>query len=225
MKKVTTYLLSLMVLLINSSGPNGDKSESFDDSAYEWNKADGVRPWIDERDGQAYGTLEINGITWMVDNFNYDSSMKGVWQYGPGDLYKDGDLTQSDFEMSDNPEQKKYGRLYSYGAAQKLAPKGWRLPTEKEWLGLIEYLGWNGDLSQLSDKGFYDRSTMVNIQSSGQRNPILGFLALGSKGLYWASSGDDILNPTYYKKPDRIFSLEKGKANINCGFSIRYVME
>ena len=62
-------------------------------------------------------SVQLNGIDWMIKNANLHTEES--WCY------------------KDNPDNcKKYGRLYSFEAAKKLCPEGWRLPTRKEWLEL-----------------------------------------------------------------------------------------
>ena len=98
---------------------------------------------FDERDGKTYRTTVINGLEWMAENLNYavDSSF----------CYND-ELAYCE----------KYGRLYRWESAmgldttaisvrqwtegkkyQGVCPQGWHLPTEDEWLSLIQFaLAW-----------------------------------------------------------------------------------
>ena len=77
--------------------------------------------FIDQRDGQQYNTIEVNGQTWLAENFNYR----------PGGY---------------NYLETEYGILYSFDNAVNYCPQGWRLPTAIEWEDLGESLGNSIDL-------------------------------------------------------------------------------
>jgi hypothetical protein len=68
----------------------------------------------DARDGKSYKTVIFNGKTWLSENLNY--STKGSVCYD---------------NVLENCE--KYGRLYNWLEAKNACPKGWHLPSEKEW--------------------------------------------------------------------------------------------
>lgn len=51
----------------------------------------------------------------------------------------DADVSGSFCYKGDSLNCKKYGRLYTWDAAQKVCPDGWRLPTENDFRQLREY--------------------------------------------------------------------------------------
>lgn len=71
----------------------------------------------DERDKQKYRTVKINGHEWLADNLNYKS--EGSY------CYKDSD-----------DQCQIYGRLYTWDAAKKACPAGFRLPTHEDYESL-----------------------------------------------------------------------------------------
>ena len=94
----------------------------------------------DPRDKQTYRTVKIAGLEWLGDNLNYK--------------------TEDSFCYKDEDDQcMVYGRLYTWDAAKKACPAGFRLPTHADFESLwtaagadfnAGYLikadyGWSGD--------------------------------------------------------------------------------
>lgn len=88
--------------------------------------------------------------------------------------------------IMNNPQmEQKYGLIYNWYAVNDprgLAPEGWRISTEKDWLELIEYLG--GDRIA----GLYLKDTQ-GWSVNGNGNNVSGFAALpgGFMGYYGES--------------------------------------
>jgi uncharacterized protein (TIGR02145 family) len=84
----------------------------------------------DSRDGKAYKTVKFSNVgqTWMAENLNYK-------------------IEGSRCLLDKKANCKKYGRLYTWNAAMKACPTGWRVPGLRDWLGLfIGEAGWDGKL-------------------------------------------------------------------------------
>lgn len=107
--------------------------------------------WTDSRDNQSYRFIEVNGLEWMADNYNYYSTpyTGGVhpyteyicsWYYGQTLRAQIVDGVPVEGEEA----RSLYGRLYNYYAALFDAPEGWRLPTKDEYLALGGYLSSKG---------------------------------------------------------------------------------
>lgn len=76
----------------------------------------------DERDGQDYKTVKIGTQTWMAENLNYVTGTS--WCYGDA---------ESNCAV--------YGRLYNWETARTACPTGWHIPSDDEWLTLVDNMG------------------------------------------------------------------------------------
>lgn len=113
----------------------------------------------DERDGRKYKTIKIGKQIWMAENFDYDNNQ---------------------FKSYKN---EKYGRYYDWETANKIAPKGWHLPTDEEWTELHDYLGEDAIYKMTTMKGWYSEyDGLINSNSSG-------FTGLPG-GFYMRSNGE-----------------------------------
>ncbi len=94
--------------------------------------------FIDERDGQEYGWIQIGEQIWLAENLNYKTPDSRCYT---GDVWLDlGDKpTQNNCDAGRN---EKYGRLYSWNEAQLACPKGWRLPDNDDWITLAKSIEW-----------------------------------------------------------------------------------
>ena len=124
--------------------------------------------FTDPRDNQVYKTVLIGTTMWMAENLNYE--MEGSWCY------------------NNNPRYcKKYGRLYTWEAANRACPEGWRLTRYEEWKELEEYnLPETIGIAEFLKKG---GGTGLDLVPGGYRLIDKQFSDLGASGYYW-SSGD-----------------------------------
>jgi len=76
-----------------------------------------------ERDNEIYKAVKIGEQIWLAENLRYNI-LNDSWCY-----------------RNETANCEKYGRLYNWYAAIKVAPKGWHLPSDKEWDILIDELG------------------------------------------------------------------------------------
>lgn len=105
---------------------------------------------------------------------------------------------------------------YSYGAAQKVCPKGWRLPSEDEYSSIVSFMG--GENSTASSK---IRSAPYNFIAGGYIHPSAGWHSVGSDGSYWASTQESSNNGYYL-----LFwsaSMYTADAAKYVGFSVRCI--
>lgn len=93
------------------------------------------KEFTDPRDGTIYRAIEINGTIWMAENVNYV-------------------MSGSDCPDYESENCAVYGRLYTWDAASRACPSGWRIPSLAEWQQLSSYakvtalkssIAWNGN--------------------------------------------------------------------------------
>jgi uncharacterized protein (TIGR02145 family) len=113
----------------------------------------GVVSFTDSRDGKSYKAIKINTQIWMAENLNYDVPN-----------------VSSDVCYDNNTSYcATYGRLYTWEEAKSACPAGWHLPSDVEWVVLIDYAdyywetastklkaksGWDGNYNGTDEYGF-----------------------------------------------------------------------
>ncbi|MBR3070479.1 fibrobacter succinogenes major paralogous domain-containing protein [Fibrobacter sp.] len=211
---------------------------------------------VDHRDGQTYKTVKIGKQNWMAENLRFKSPNSFCYNNA------DSNCT-------------KYGRLYLWTAAldsvrlykdddedcgyckpcppkfplRGVCPKGWHIPTETEWMTLLETVekGTSSGVALKSTTGwkrcdyghhFFDRT----CKPGGNGYDYFGFSAvpagrwnkdggkgIGESAMFWSSTG-------YYKSAPNYMSLsaEKEKADVsycsgsdykNDGLSVRCIQD
>ncbi len=180
----------------------------------------------DERDGRVYKTVKIGNQWWMAENLNFGIQ---ILSFSGG--------TNQDGEMTDNRISEKYcyenndvycgtyGGLYQWAEAvnyvnaaspQGLCPDGWHVPSEDEFLELLEYYPSCLDLR-------FDGTSGFNAYLAGNKFHLY-FDNLNVLGLFWSSSASQLsgryLLINRSDSPARINSDEK-----KYGLSIRCVAD
>lgn len=125
----------------------------------------------DPRDGKEYKTVIIGTQTWLAENLAYKPSSGNFWAY-------DNNL--------DNII--KYGYLYDWETAKKVAPVGWHLPSKEEWDELYKYLGGSSKLvyEKLIPNGTSGFMTLFGGIYLGL--PIDKFYSIGDIIYFWSST-------------------------------------
>jgi uncharacterized protein (TIGR02145 family) len=175
--------------------------------------------FTDPRDGQTYRTVKIGDQTWMAENLNYQT--KDSWCYHDSASYC-----------------AKYGRLYTWDAAKMACPVGWRLPTDEDWIGLINIGGgWGTASKKLKSKTGWvsskDGKPMDNgtdelgfsALPGGSRHIDGHFRAVGSCGEWWSAEDTKYVNYSAHNlfmswHSDRVLDFYHDKSY---GYSLRCV--
>ena len=151
--------------------------------------------FTDPRDGQVYGVKKLGNLTWMKENLRFNVP-DASWCYD-----------------KDDENCAELGRLYTFQAALKACPYGWRLPSDNDWLDLEKALGLLQDQWLIDGYGI-NRGNGVGQKlkvggSSGLEFKISGFGTLGSgdiefdgidtdrsRSYFWTSTSKNVNNQT-----------------------------
>ena len=102
----------------------------------------------------------------MDENLNYNSEES--WCY------------------NDDPANcEKWGRLYTWNAATKACPEGWRLPTDDDWHKLIWRFGGSDQAGQRLKKG---GESDFDILMAGYRDKLGFYGKADSSAYFWTST-------------------------------------
>jgi uncharacterized protein (TIGR02145 family) len=137
--------LVIIALIMNSCGKDKDKTPT-------------------DGDGNTYKTVVIGSQTWLSENlkttkFNDGTAIPLVTANGAWYNLKTPGYCWYDNKEAEHKEQ--FGAIYNWYAVNsgKLCPKGWRVPSDQDWmqleehLGMVEaealFLGWRGEDKQI----------------------------------------------------------------------------
>jgi uncharacterized protein (TIGR02145 family) len=159
--------------------------------------------FVDERDGQQYKTIEVDGRTWMAENLNYK--------------------TDNSLCYDDNADNcKKFGQLYTWQDASTSCPAGWHLPDDAEWSHLINFYGgiWEAgkELKEGGNSGF-------NVLMAGYHDKEGFYGKIGESSYHWSATEQ---NDTYasfkgiYESVDNVGTFTYTKAD---AFSVRCIKD
>ena len=149
--------------------------------------------FTDPRDGQVYGVKKLGNLTWMKENLSFDVP-KASWCFD-----------------DDNENCGELGRLYTFQAALKACPSGWRLPSDNDWLDLEKALGMSQDQWLIdgynSARGNSLGQKLKEGGSSGLEFKISGFAQIGN--------GDPEFDGIEGDRPRSYFWTSTSSRNIN----------
>lgn len=157
----------------------------------------------DNRDQVEYEWIRLkDGKKWLAENISFED--KNSWCY----QNKKKNCTQ-------------YGRLYTWEAAQKACPEGWKLPSRRDWEKLISIYE-KGDTSY--DALIQDGKSGFNANLLGMRDLDTGFHSKDIYGNFWTSSEEDG-NGIYYSFDSYDKTLYELDENKETAFACRCIEE
>ncbi|WP_407442308.1 FISUMP domain-containing protein [Fibrobacter sp.] len=152
MKKILTVIFLLQIILLLSCATDAEDKEW---SAAEVCPETGTNAYgmpnrgtfTDERDGQVYRYTTIGDQVWMAQNLNYHSEKQDSC------IYKDDDCSQK-------------GRLYFEKNIYEACPNGWHLPSNDEWMIMIQQM----EGSKIAGKHLKANEGWLSINPEGYAN-------------------------------------------------------
>lgn len=136
----------------------------------------------DARDGKVYKTVKIGDQLWIGENLAFKTPEGWSVYEGISDYVKT------------------YGYLYTWEAASKACPAGWRLPSMQEWWTLSKSLGGDeisgGKLKQAGTTSWKDPNSGATNSSGftalpGGRSGDREMKYFGTAAFFWTNVDDD----------------------------------
>ena len=212
---------------------------------------------LTDYDGNNYCTVTIGEQEWMASSLRVEHYQNGdEIPTGHSDSEWIG-LSTGAYEHSDNNPGNSvlYGNLYNWyavGDERNIAPEGWHIPTDEDWMDLEMYLGlsqeeamtygWRGtnEGGKLKSVGTLDEGNGLWITPNvgatnesgftslpaGYRNDYYGFFRfIGEFSYYWTSTSY-IQTHAWLRKLENINSgIKRMYDDKRLGFSIRCVRD
>lgn len=179
---------------------------------------------VTDVDGNVYNVVRIGNQLWTVENLRttmYNDSTE--IPHVPDSAVWDGLATGAYCYMSNTTNYeaiRMYGALYNWFVVQtgKLAPTGWRVPTDLDWTKLEEYLitsghNWDGstrgnkigkalasttnhwsvgpNAGDIGNDRLMNNSTGFSAHPAGMRGPRSGYCDRCFAGYWWSSTEYD----------------------------------
>jgi len=149
-------------------------------------------------DGNIYATIKIGNQEWMAENLKVTHYRNGdpipnVTNISEWRNFKNGEYCAYD-NSSANIET--YGLLYNWYAVddkRNIAPKGWHVPTHKEWKELEKYLGEKAGsklkaTNAVTNHGNGTNESGFKALPGGSRHVYGSFMYIGRFGYWWSST-------------------------------------
>lgn len=171
---------------------------------------------LDERDGNIYLVIQFNDQWWMCQNLKFDA--------GEGSSCFEGDETNCMLK----------GRWYSWEAAQRACPEGYRLPGDEDWKALEIFIGM--DKAEL-DKRYNRNSGTVgkflkidgglgfDADFAGIVNPISDDAYFNTHAYFWTATEHDEINGWARVMEKTKVGIDRQIITKNYGLSVRCVKD
>lgn len=193
---------------------------------------------VTDYDGNVYHTITIGTQVWMVENMKTTHFNDGTTIPLVTDTTSWNNLSTPAYCWYNNSSSYKtpYGALYNWYTVNsgKLAPTGWRVPTDADWTVLSAYLGGvsvaggklkeSGTTHWLSPNTGATNETGFTALPGGYRNlsPTL-YTDMGYDATWWSSTEGNSNSAWCRDMSYSDASLISGNYYKNYGFSVRCV--
>jgi uncharacterized protein (TIGR02145 family) len=236
-------LVAFVVLLISSCSKDNDDSglNSTNGKTTAVFNSNVTYGKMTDQDGNVYKTVTIGSQTWMAENlrttkYNDGTSIPNVtfaieWRVLTTGAYCNYINTTSNDSIAT------YGRLYNWYAVNtgKLAPKGWHVPTNDEWITLTTYIGGTsvagGKLKEIGTTHWISPNTGATNETGFTALPGSycyyngTFGSFGDFGNWWSANEDNSQYAWGYYMDCNRCSIVSFNFNKEDGFSIRCVKD
>jgi len=190
-------------------------------------------------DGNNYPVVQIGSQIWMAENLKTTKYNDGSPILNVTDGASWSSITKDAYcwYSNDISNKDKYGALYNWYTVytNKLAPKGWHVPTDEEWITLSEFLGGvevaGGKLKEtrmahwLAPNAGANNEVGFTALPAGNRNGSSGTSnSIGKDGYWWTSTPTKSTNA--YNKGINFNStnITKLEPSRNNGYSVRCLL-
>ncbi len=159
--------------------------------------------YINDADGKKYKTIKIGDHVIMAENFTGRPKSGKSWAY-------------DDIETNVD----KYGYLYDWETAKKIAPKGWHLPSKSEWENLHTFLG--GDDKKVYEQIKVGGESGFESMYGGLRTTKGAYNSLGASAQFWSDTAEDEKLAWYFKVGAYTNNAKLEMADQSTGLSLRF---
>ena len=167
--------------------------------------------FVDSRDGKRYSSIRMGKDCWMKENLKYMPENIDFWCYDgyPENCELYGPLYQWNTAMNNSKTE----------STQGICPQGWHVPSDEEWITLLELPETDGLTLQSQKEGDFA------IRMGGTRYTNGKFFNKGEYAYFWSSTAKDdksAWNRYFIAKSN---STDHFAANIEHSFSVRCVKD
>lgn len=207
---------------------------------------------VTDIDGNVYHTVTLGNQTWMIENLKTTRLNNGTAIPLLVDSASWASVEQSGYCWYNHSDSlanaNTYGALYNWYVVRSglLAPKGWHIPSVKEWVQLEEtiasYYSKSGSLAKIiASKTGWERSTVsASIGSDFSKNNTSGldakpsglradstalFNGKGGKAFWWASTPKDSVKAYHIAISYNVSTVEIGFSKFGNGYAVRCVKD
>jgi len=190
-------------------------------------------------EGNVYHTVTIGTQVWMAENLKTTKYRDGTAIALVTDSAAWAELTTPAYCWYNNDIANKatYGALYNWYAVNtgKLAPAGWHVPSDTEWVTLTNYLGGRdvagGKLKEAGTAHWEypneaaTNSTGFSALPGGYRVSNGAFYGIGSYGNWWSASATDASFSWGRRMYHTYANVYRNDYYVQNGFSVRCVRD
>jgi uncharacterized protein (TIGR02145 family) len=185
---------------------------------------------FDTRDGQSYPVVKIGKQIWLAENFRYLPSIKDK-----GDKYENSMIPDNSYLDPDNSYlDKGYGRLYDWNTAMNIAPEGWKLPNNQDFIELKDFVIKDNNLDDEDEVGRYLKSVngwnIVNNDKYGfNAKPVACYTkdrGLGIRsnfGNFWSASTNKVYHWNLIYDIEDLKNYAYPSSDTDMGFNVRLI--